>query len=117
MIPWFVARDYLETILSTLFQLQSLHLRPTSTVSRVAGSTINRLFCIIFAALNGTLAGMFCRYKKNRKVSMGTEKWLDAEMWDNSSECIATLRKRGYRIAVTHIAPDTVNFHETGLRL
>lgn len=39
---------------------------------------------------------------------MGTEKWLDAEMWDSSSECIATLRKRGYRIAVTHIAPDTV---------
>lgn len=51
---------------------------------------------------------LFCRYKKNRKVSMGTEKWLDAEMWDSSSECIATLRKRGYRIAVTHIAPDTV---------
>lgn len=39
---------------------------------------------------------------------MGTEKWLDAEMWDSSTECIATLRKRGYRIAVTHIGPDTV---------
>ncbi|KAG0581485.1 hypothetical protein KC19_4G256000 [Ceratodon purpureus] len=52
------------------------------------------------------------KYKKNRKVSMGTEKWLDAEMWDDTSECIATLRKRGYRIAVTHIAPDTVSIHD-----
>jgi tRNA (guanosine-2'-O-)-methyltransferase len=46
-------------------------------------------------------------------VSRGTEKWLDAEMWENSSDCIAALRKRGYRIAVTHIAPDTVSFNET----
>jgi len=52
------------------------------------------------------------KYKKNRKVSMGTEKWLDAEMWDNTSECITTLRKRGYRIAVTHISPDTVSIHD-----
>ena len=55
----------------------------------------------------------FGRYKKNRKVSRGTEKWLDAEMWENANDCIATLRKRGYRIAVTHIAPDTVRFCET----
>lgn len=46
---------------------------------------------------------------------MGTEKWLDAEMWESTSDCISTLRKRGYRIAVTHIAPDTVlstNLHQ-----
>ncbi|KAG0592254.1 hypothetical protein KC19_1G237100 [Ceratodon purpureus] len=52
------------------------------------------------------------KYKKNRKVSRGTEKWLDAEMWEKSSDCIAALRKRGYRIAVTHIAPDTVSIHD-----
>jgi tRNA G18 (ribose-2'-O)-methylase SpoU len=48
------------------------------------------------------------RYKKNRKVSAGAEKWLDVEMWENTGACIATLKARGYRIAVTHIAPDTV---------
>lgn len=52
------------------------------------------------------------RYKKNRKVSRGSETWLDAEMWENSSDCIATLRKRGYRIAVTHIAPNTVSIQD-----
>ncbi|XP_024390864.1 uncharacterized protein [Physcomitrium patens] len=52
------------------------------------------------------------RYKKNRKVSMGTEKWLDAELWSNTSDCIDTLRQRGYRIAVTHIAPDTVSIYD-----
>jgi hypothetical protein len=48
------------------------------------------------------------RYKKNRKVSAGAEKWLDVEMWENTGACIATLKARGYRIPVTHIAPDTV---------
>lgn len=49
-------------------------------------------------------------------MSKGTEKWLDAEMWESSSDCIASLRNRGYRIAVTHIASDTVSFYEAELR-
>jgi hypothetical protein len=48
------------------------------------------------------------RYKKNRKVSAGAEKWLDVEMWENTVACIATLKARGYRIPVTHIAPNTL---------
>ncbi len=35
-------------------------------------------------------------YKKNRKVSAGAEKWLDVEMWENTSACIVTLKARGY---------------------
>jgi hypothetical protein len=47
-------------------------------------------------------------YKKNRKVSAGAEKWLDVEMWENTGACIATLKARGYRILVPHIALNTV---------
>ncbi|KAH8960529.1 hypothetical protein BDL97_06G138800 [Sphagnum fallax] len=57
------------------------------------------------------------RYKKNRKVSAGAEKWLDVEMWENTGACIATLKARGYRIAVTHIAPDTVSIHDMDWRV
>jgi tRNA G18 (ribose-2'-O)-methylase SpoU len=56
-------------------------------------------------------------YKKNRKVSAGAEKWLDVEMWENTGACIATLKARGYRIPVTHIASDTVSIHDMDWRV
>eukprot|EP01018_Ginkgo_biloba_P036531 Gb_38004 [translate_table: standard] len=52
------------------------------------------------------------RYKQNRNVSMGAEKWLDIEQWETPRECFEVLRSRGYRIAVTHIGIDTVSVHD-----
>ena len=49
-----------------------------------------------------------CRYRDNRHVSMGSEKWLDIEVWDSTRECFSTLKSRGYRIATTHLGKDTV---------
>ncbi|KAK7394448.1 hypothetical protein VNO78_14976 [Psophocarpus tetragonolobus] len=52
------------------------------------------------------------RYKDNRHVSMGAEKWLDIELWDSTKECFKMLKSRGYRIATTHVGMDTVSIHD-----
>ncbi|XP_050269413.1 uncharacterized protein LOC126713642 isoform X2 [Quercus robur] len=48
------------------------------------------------------------RYKDNRHVSMGAEKWLDIELWSSIHECFKVLKSRGYRIATTHVGMDAV---------
>ncbi|KAF5725386.1 hypothetical protein HS088_TW23G00108 [Tripterygium wilfordii] len=52
------------------------------------------------------------RYRDNRHVSMGAEKWLDIELWDSTKECFETLKSRGYRIATTHLGMDAVSVYE-----
>ncbi|GAB2299448.1 hypothetical protein Dimus_038563 [Dionaea muscipula] len=52
------------------------------------------------------------RYKENRHVSMGAEKWLDIELWDSTPECFDNLRSRGYRIATTHVGSDVVSIYD-----
>lgn len=52
------------------------------------------------------------RYRENRHVSMGAEKWLDIELWDSIRDCFDVLRTRGYRIATTHIGENSVYIDE-----
>ncbi|PNX84275.1 tRNA (guanosine(18)-2'-O)-methyltransferase-like protein, partial [Trifolium pratense] len=52
------------------------------------------------------------RYKDNRHVSMGAEKWLDIELWDSTKECFEMLKSRGYRIATTHVGIDAVSIYD-----
>ncbi|CAN8256216.1 unnamed protein product [Cochlearia groenlandica] len=52
------------------------------------------------------------RYKNNRHVSMGAEKWLDIELWDTPKECFKVLKSRGYRVATTHLGMDTVSVYD-----
>uniref|UniRef100_A0A2P2PJJ1 Uncharacterized protein MANES_02G050600 n=1 Tax=Rhizophora mucronata TaxID=61149 RepID=A0A2P2PJJ1_RHIMU len=52
------------------------------------------------------------RYRENRHVSMGAEKWLDIELWDSTQECFEVLKSRGYRIATTHVGIDTVSIYD-----
>lgn len=52
------------------------------------------------------------RYKDNRHVSMGAEKWLDIELWNSTEECFEILKSRGYRIATTHLGMDTVSLYD-----
>ncbi|XP_054778970.1 uncharacterized protein LOC129286898 [Prosopis cineraria] len=52
------------------------------------------------------------RYRENRHVSMGAEKWLDIELWDSTKECFKVLKSRGYRIATTHLGMDTVSIYD-----
>ncbi|WVZ66582.1 hypothetical protein U9M48_015781 [Paspalum notatum var. saurae] len=48
------------------------------------------------------------RYRDNRHVSMGAEKWLDIEIWNSPAECFSALKMRGYRIATTCLGTDSV---------
>lgn len=57
-------------------------------------------YCQIFVVCN--------RYRDNRHVSMGAEKWLDIELWNSPSECFTALKKRGYRIATARLGTDSV---------
>ncbi|GFP91776.1 tRNA (guanosine(18)-2'-o)-methyltransferase [Phtheirospermum japonicum] len=52
------------------------------------------------------------RYKDNRHVSMGAEKWLDIELWNSVSECFENLKARGYRIATAHLGTDAVSVYD-----
>ncbi|KAJ8774980.1 hypothetical protein K2173_019984 [Erythroxylum novogranatense] len=52
------------------------------------------------------------RYRENRHVSMGAEKWLDIELWDSTRDCFKALKSRGYRIATTHLGRDTVSIYD-----
>ncbi|XP_019157157.1 PREDICTED: uncharacterized protein LOC109153719 [Ipomoea nil] len=52
------------------------------------------------------------RYRDNRHVSMGAEKWLDIELWDSPYECFKVLKSRGYRIATTHVGMDAVSVYD-----
>lgn len=52
------------------------------------------------------------RYRDNRHVSMGAEKWLDIELWDSTPECFEVLKSRGYRIATTHVGMDAVSVYD-----
>ncbi|XP_062106568.1 uncharacterized protein LOC133817933 [Humulus lupulus] len=52
------------------------------------------------------------RYRENRHVSMGAEKWLDIELWDSIQECFEALKLRGYRIATTHVGMDAVSVYD-----
>ncbi|KAL5198009.1 hypothetical protein ABZP36_001521 [Zizania latifolia] len=48
------------------------------------------------------------RYRDNRHVSMGAEKWLDIELWNSTAECFEALKRRGYCIATTYLGTDSV---------
>ncbi|KAL9227003.1 hypothetical protein vseg_002752 [Gypsophila vaccaria] len=52
------------------------------------------------------------RFRENRHVSMGSEKWLDIEVWNSTRECFSVLKSRGYRIATTHLGKDTVSVYD-----
>ncbi|XP_077214863.1 uncharacterized protein LOC143849642 [Tasmannia lanceolata] len=52
------------------------------------------------------------RYRDNRHVSMGAEKWLDIELWKSTQQCFKVLKSRGYRVATTHVGTDAVSIYD-----
>ena len=42
-------------------------------------------------------------HKTSRRVTQGADKWVDLKQWENPGECIKELKKRGYKICVTHL--------------
>ncbi|CAM8987589.1 unnamed protein product [Rhodiola kirilowii] len=52
------------------------------------------------------------RFRENRHVSVGAEKWLDIELWESTKECFDALKSRGYCIAATHVGTKAVPVYE-----
>ncbi|KZV33299.1 hypothetical protein F511_05422 [Dorcoceras hygrometricum] len=65
-----------------------------------------------FQSVHVVSCGNSRRYRDNRHVSMGAEKWLDIELWSSVKECYGILKSRGYRIATTHLGMDTVSIYD-----
>ncbi|KAF2283609.1 hypothetical protein GH714_012192 [Hevea brasiliensis] len=53
-----------------------------------------------------------CKYRDNRYVSMGAEKWLDIELWDSTQECFEVIKSRGYRSATPHVGMEAVSVYD-----
>ncbi|XP_021682306.2 uncharacterized protein LOC110666200 [Hevea brasiliensis] len=53
-----------------------------------------------------------CKYRDNRHVSMGAEKWLDIELWDSTQECFEVIKSRGYRSATPHVGMEAVSVYD-----
>lgn len=52
------------------------------------------------------------RLKRSKRITAGTDKWLDITRWTTPGECIGALRERGYRIVATQLADDCVPISE-----
>ncbi|XP_073056522.1 uncharacterized protein [Primulina eburnea] len=65
-----------------------------------------------FQSVHVVSCGNSRRYRDNRHVSMGAEKWLDIELWGSVKECFGILKSRGYRIATTHLGIDAVSVYD-----
>ncbi len=43
------------------------------------------------------------RYKLDRKISLGSEKWLDVHRHHDAVSCVRTLQSQGYQVLATHL--------------
>jgi len=46
----------------------------------------------------------------NKAVSTRAEKWLQFNYHSSSRECLTGLREKGFKVAVTHLGPDTLPY-------
>jgi tRNA (guanosine-2'-O-)-methyltransferase len=47
-------------------------------------------------------------YKRSRRTTRGTDKWIDRYRWENVGSCLDSLRSRGYRIIVADVGEGAV---------
>jgi len=47
------------------------------------------------------------RFKSSTRTTQGSDKWLDVFRWKTPAKCVAHLRRKGYRIVVTHLDAQT----------
>ncbi|MES2962640.1 MAG: RNA methyltransferase [Bdellovibrionota bacterium] len=43
------------------------------------------------------------KFKSSARVTQGADKWLDVRKWKSTGECVAELKRLGYRIVATHL--------------
>jgi tRNA (guanosine-2'-O-)-methyltransferase len=54
-------------------------------------------------------------YKRSRRTTRGTDKWLDRYRWEDVESCYAHLRATGYRIVAATTGDDAIPIEETDL--
>jgi tRNA (guanosine-2'-O-)-methyltransferase len=54
-------------------------------------------------------------YKRSRRTTRGTDKWIDRYRWVDTPSCFEHLRAAGYRIVVADIAEGSVPLHDLDL--
>lgn len=52
------------------------------------------------------------RYKQSTRTSGGADKWLDTQLFTDTSECLHHAKQLGYQIVATHLKADTVHIDE-----
>lgn len=84
---------YITVAIEDVFQLHN-----TSAVIRS---------CEIFGIQQAhVIEGRFGK-RLDKNIAMGAEKWVDVHRYENTGDCISTLRGRGYRIIATTPHEDT----------
>eukprot|EP00043_Microstomoeca_roanoka_P017425 m.181634 g.181634 ORF g.181634 m.181634 type:complete len:233 (-) comp16631_c1_seq6:343-1041(-) len=49
------------------------------------------------------------KMKRHRRVSKGSEKWLNVHNWESSTDCLNWLREHGYRVAIAAMHPASID--------
>lgn len=110
---FFVSELQLHSSLSLLCSPIFLFYCSWGEVSASIFVCMQQLQCVVVTLTlehiwTSTLSIFSSRFRENRHVSVGAEKWLDIELWDTTKECFDALKSRGYSIAATHVGTKAV---------
>ncbi|MDH7513409.1 MAG: RNA methyltransferase [Clostridiales bacterium] len=48
----------------------------------------------------------------NRAISTRAEKWVETRVYSSASECLLPLKEKGFKVAVTHLGKEAINYTE-----
>ena len=52
------------------------------------------------------------KFKESNRVTQGADKWVEVTKWKTTKDCVAQLKKDGYKICVTHLDATSKPLHE-----
>ncbi|MNS84536.1 tRNA (guanosine(18)-2'-O)-methyltransferase [compost metagenome] len=52
------------------------------------------------------------KFKESNRVTQGADKWVEVQKWKSTKDCVAQLKKDGYKICVTHLDATSKPLHE-----
>ncbi|NUN06225.1 MAG: RNA methyltransferase [Bdellovibrio sp.] len=52
------------------------------------------------------------KFKESARVTQGADKWVEIKKWKQTTDCVRTLKKQGYKICVTHLDAKSKPLHE-----
>lgn len=54
-------------------------------------------------------------FKESHRVTQGADKWLEVTKWDNTKDCILSLKEQGYKVYATHMSEKAMKFDDLDL--